>query len=208
MGVGFRDKLVISIHALRGEGDDIGEAVLGIVGEISIHALRGEGDVSTALSRTPLVISIHALRGEGDLDNILINIGRGKFQSTPSVGRATRIFLSTPSYCISIHALRGEGDGGICKSLPALIISIHALRGEGDTNALFMCVSRTDISIHALRGEGDEEATAEQKISAISIHALRGEGDNFIQKDKTIFYNFNPRPPWGGRPSTVGSVLT
>ena len=35
-------------------------------------------------------------------------------------------------------------------------ISIHALRGEGDTNALFMCVSRTDISIHALRGEGDK----------------------------------------------------
>ena len=34
----------------------------------------------------------------------------------------------------------------------------------------------------------------------ISIHALRGEGD--VKEDKLIAFedNFNPRPPWGGRP--------
>ena len=78
-------------------------------------------------------ISIHALRGEGDdgypkeISDIL------KFQSTPSVGRATRslkgIVLTSN---ISIHALRGEGDG--CGDIQFLLvpISIHALRGEGD----------------------------------------------------------------------------
>ena len=37
---------------------------------ISIHALRGEGDDKGADGITPHIgISIHALRGEGDLDN-------------------------------------------------------------------------------------------------------------------------------------------
>ncbi len=35
---------VISIHALRGEGDSVGLPALGHYRDISIHALRGEGD--------------------------------------------------------------------------------------------------------------------------------------------------------------------
>ena len=58
-------------------------------------------------------ISIHALRGEGDqgfFNNLIESI---KFQSTPSVGRATIIiFKNKLSVIISIHALRGEGDYG------------------------------------------------------------------------------------------------
>ena len=56
----------ISIHALRGEGDD--NLKLGYGGtKISIHALRGEGDTGAmAAGVSKVVISIHALRGEGD----------------------------------------------------------------------------------------------------------------------------------------------
>ena len=126
------------------------------------------------------VISIHALRGEGDSDCLLQACqfqehfnprppwgGRllhshhrahpRRFQSTPSVGRATYTsntdFTSGP---ISIHALRGEGD---CQAFlplaPSSIISIHALRGEGDTRHQPLFFSVFHISIHALRGEGD-----------------------------------------------------
>ena len=35
----------------------------------------------------------------------------------------------------------------------------------------------------------------------ISIHALRGEGDDRPPKNRKRLENFNPRPPWGGRPS-------
>ena len=35
---------IISIHALRGEGDLIERISPAIIGKISIHALRGEGD--------------------------------------------------------------------------------------------------------------------------------------------------------------------
>ena len=39
-------------------------------------------------------------------------------------------------------------------------------------------------------------------MSRISIHALRGEGDADNATTGTRIGNFNPRPPWGGRPKT------
>ena len=101
---------------------------------ISIHALREEGDAPlTAPSMLPIEISIHALREEGDLKYRIDTLSESLFLSTPSARRATDaktagvpvfIFLSTPSarratdadqeelrrYRISIHALREEGD--------------------------------------------------------------------------------------------------
>ena len=63
----------ISIHALRGEGDQTTQ-VQGISFKISIHALRGEGDaVPTRLLSIVIMISIHALRGEGDVTVIMSN---------------------------------------------------------------------------------------------------------------------------------------
>ena len=122
------------------------------------------------------------------------------FQSTPSVGRATRenrrisiyiVFQSTPSVGratieldgqlrdkdISIHALRGEGDTGEYRGTLGEIISIHALRGEGDRIFWNQAWYVIGISIHALRGEGDEYASLVGMQNCISIHALRGEGD-------------------------------
>ncbi len=80
---------------------------------ISIHALRGEGDATAAglefddedfNPRPPwggrlteaeyqaylTAISIHALRGEGDCRSTTLTQCQPRFQSTPSVGRATR----------------------------------------------------------------------------------------------------------------------
>ena len=59
----------------------------------------------------PYGISIHALRGEGDGLKDKNGTKIFKFQSTPSVGRATAqhtIYINSDN--ISIHALRGEGD--------------------------------------------------------------------------------------------------
>ena len=38
------------------------------------------------------------------------------------------------------------------------------------------------------------------EILQISIHALRGEGDGVLTTCSFATSNFNPRPPWGGRP--------
>ena len=64
---------------------------------ISIHALRVEGDVSAASCvMVCLLISIHALRVEGDpIQLILTTPSSFRFLSTPSGWRAT---TEAPSY--------------------------------------------------------------------------------------------------------------
>ena len=57
--------VVISIHALREEGDD-GTVDVAITAVISIHALREEGDWNPVTGCNFGCISIHALREEGD----------------------------------------------------------------------------------------------------------------------------------------------
>ena len=78
---------------------------------ISIHALREEGDVVAHPAGGHKVISIHALREEGDQEQLLAEINRRRFLSTPSARRATRFRAAVGScFPISIHALREEGD--------------------------------------------------------------------------------------------------
>ena len=103
---------IISIHALRGEGDKkvIYEKRLQFtfqstpsVGRATI-ALRLAGSDKVYFNPRPpwggrqhpgktyaqdFFISIHALREEGDIRSLIQNAFGIKFQSTPSVGRAT-----------------------------------------------------------------------------------------------------------------------
>ena len=147
-------------------------------------------------------ISIHALRGEGDPDKLRAGQTPARFQSTPSVGRATvrrpfrrawyKLFQSTPSVGRATKEV-GKAETTLTNFNPrppwggrryparftslGTLISIHALRGEGDLDYLH-CINRENISIHALRGEGDlDRESAPNQYKRISIHALRGEGD-------------------------------
>ena len=169
----------ISIHALRGEGDprrhfDRHAAVDGI----SIHALRGEGDDNNIVLHGVITISIHALRGEGDNQKHALTMMFDEFQSTPSVGRATKFGGHRQGkHGISIHALRGEGDekaytltagygdfnprppwGGRPQFLVYNIDNKYFNPRPPWGGRLWYCISlyfSLSISIHALRGEGD-----------------------------------------------------
>ena len=79
---------LISIHALREEGDPANRRRHCHKHPISIHALREEGDAEFCRAGKSYGISIHALREEGD---------DGKSRRCSHQG-------------ISIHALREEGD--------------------------------------------------------------------------------------------------
>ena len=72
---------------------------------ISIHALRGEGDKAQWIYGDIVqIISIHALRGEGDRYIPWSSPVPGKFQSTPSVGRATaKIYKYTILRLYTVH---------------------------------------------------------------------------------------------------------
>ena len=102
---------LISIHALREEGDD-DFLPRSPRARISIHALREEGDLLSERFRLDVVqISIHALREEGDYLTARLLSPCWKFLSTPSARRATFYKDGEVSAeWISIHALREEGD--------------------------------------------------------------------------------------------------
>ena len=83
-----------------------------IANVISIHALREEGDPVDDAGELQDDISIHALREEGDALDYAAKIKHAQFLSTPSARRATaagRGVVEGPQP-ISIHALREEGD--------------------------------------------------------------------------------------------------
>ena len=192
---------------------------------ISIHALREEGDLRTRQgSCPPLYFYPRPPRGGRRQQNELLK-ALLEFLSTPSARRATfRPSHGLIAVVISIHALREEGDPN---STPATIaahdfyprpprggrrlecldcisvkgISIHALREEGDAMAKQNELLRQQflstpsarratcelvrghvllfISIHALREEGDSSiASGASGLFSISIHALREEGDD------------------------------
>ena len=170
---------------------------------ISIHALREEGDLHVASARAvPGYFYPRPPRGGRPIKFDSTNF-TGSFLSTPSARRATvgiaifppklTLFLSTPSarratvsarlrqvsITISIHALREEGD-----FIPSEVeythfgISIHALREEGDgvTHQLLSYLVRFLSTPSARRATPLEEEDARRW--AISIHALREEGDD------------------------------
>ena len=110
LGLGLRPREIISIHALREEGDPFGAA---------------------APSTTNRFLSTPSARRA----TIGIDLGLRNmiFLSTPSARRATALGLGLrPREIISIHALREEGDEEAVRHRLPEAISIHALREEGD----------------------------------------------------------------------------
>ena len=80
---------LISIHALRGEGDDDKTTAAKLRDDFNPRPPWGGRPPAARCAGTATKISIHALRGEGD-KKIAVYLGKRDF--------------------ISIHALRGEGD--------------------------------------------------------------------------------------------------
>ena len=196
------DRLMISIHALREEGDEVSARVWSGPCYFYPRPPRGGRHSICKLIRTEL-----------------------EFLSTPSARRATRrfpaerrpashfyprpprggrrvsdsmpcrnlIFLSTPSARRATHAADAGGQGAE--------ISIHALREEGDERAARATTSITYFYPRPPRGGRRRVPSRWLLPLSISIHALREEGDRAVlccQRNMRI--NFYPRPPRGGRP--------
>ena len=105
---------------------------------ISIHALRVEGDQGGKRPVLNLLDFYPRPPGGGRRVQRKSSIPHGLlFLSTPSGWRATRVESALSSiFWISIHALRVEGDGTLVVYNKVRTISIHALRVEGDREQL------------------------------------------------------------------------
>ena len=102
---------------------------------ISIHALREEGDLSGCNYRArDLAISIHALREEGDCCTGVLKQPLHKFLSTPSARRATRAACRPGIIRTNFYPRppRGGRLKQAIRIMMQILISIHALREEGD----------------------------------------------------------------------------
>ena len=121
-------------------GGRLRDAVRGLSGQmISIHALREEGDRAVCDKLTQLAdISIHALREEGDGMGTVGLATPLPFLSTPSARRAT----GTPAPTVALWSNfyprppRGGRHVAVKNTAQVVDISIHALREEGDDSLL------------------------------------------------------------------------
>ena len=176
--------MAISIHSLRGEGDPGDLTVIDIDPRISIHSLRGEGDPELLALIFKDEISIHSLLGEGDLGY--------------TFAFGSRIW-------ISIHSLRGEGDHQV-KLVITVVVYFNPLPPWGGRLKLWFNVSLLFNKFQSTPSVGRET----QMLffmgvrNDISIHSLRGEGDLYSYCPfRNHLLDFNPLPPWGGRPCVV-----
>ena len=102
---------------------------------ISIHALREEGDYrAMGWPSGSGAISIHALREEGDESKTASVSGPWIFLSTPSARRATKYkdMIAARMKHFYPRPPRGGRLRTTLAEFRARVISIHALREEGD----------------------------------------------------------------------------
>ena len=197
---------------------------------ISIHALREEGDFHEhGYHDREVAISIHALREEGDDDRRTLTAILAQFLSTPSARRATGIIIGCPEgQEISIHALREEGDATafwpIAVNADFYPRPPRGGRRRTSTSGTACCnfyprpprggrhggpSSRPHRAQYFYprppRGGRPSCWHQRRRILYISIHALREEGDEYMGGLFLWLINFYPRPPRGGRPSHLPS---
>ena len=194
--------IVISIHALRVEGDAYpGTKCVNKLyfyprppgggrrcrsscrihhQRISIHALRVEGDLSLRHQAERSYISIHALRVEGDATSYstFISSSCNFYPRPPGGGRPlVRMSSSAPQNFYP----RPPGGGRPWRYLYDTIrerISIHALRVEGD--AFIVTITGVDVLHFYPRPPGGGRPRSASRLRSTLI-------------------DFYPRPPGGGR---------
>ena len=189
---------------------------------ISIHALRAEGDDSRSRNascgsnfypRPPCGGRPYISAGEARYRNFyprppcggrpLKLSGGGRaiiFLSTPSVRRATLAYLCKwrkLRYFYPRPPCGGRRTSWHRRWAAQRFLSTPSVRRA--TDFVFLLPARYHISIHALRAEGDRLDCDSGFRMNISIHALRAEGD-FRQSSACAARGyFYPRPPCGGR---------
>ena len=149
---------------------------LGVV--ISIHALREEGDRGAAYAlRRHQDFYPRPPRG-GRRSGATLSTGQPNFYPRPPRGgRLVLAFFRSSIGRISIHALREEGDSRSWRTAARSWIFLSTPSARRATRTTMSKLLELLISIHALREEGDEDAEGRCYDWYISIHALREEGD-------------------------------
>ena len=171
---------------------------------ISIHALREEGDRQPLRGGTPPQRFLSTPSARRATLAVLVESVKplAEFLSTPSARRATTQALARDQrrFDISIHALREEGDYSLTgTALSASDFYPRPPRG-GRRISYRRDAATMRISIHALREEGDRlNRNSENRFAEfLSTPSARRATRASSTATSTCSY-FYPRPPRGGR---------
>ena len=172
---------------------------------ISIHALREEGDPSHPPHLPLPAISIHALREEGDPSFFDRRYHNGRFLSTPSARRATKLPPRKRSSQKNFYPRPPRGGRLSTKGIPAAAFrflstpSARRATSAAGTEGLTVAFLSTPSARRATsatprtsrsrchfyprppRGGRLAEYAFAKHLPEISIHALREEGDPAFQ---------------------------
>ena len=145
---------------------------------ISIHALREEGDgfIAEASKSVDKFLSTPSAR-RATKDYFTSCLPSPLFLSTPSARRATSLTGGLGGWGgISIHALREEGDSLLLANSPFSSLFLSTPSARRATCIYFVAVVITLlISIHALREEGDQQSrkTKQENTEFLSTPSAR-----------------------------------
>ena len=177
---------------------------------ISIHALREEGDAAARTNSSSATYFYPRPPRGGRRPRRSGSDPGIRFLSTPSARRATMTVEEFLAYFqISIHALREEGDFLQVSSFePTLYFYPRPPRG-GRLPICGRLLPPAEISIHALREEGDLPVTfvVPCQLQFLSTPSAR-RATLFVQIHDQHPPDFYPRPPRGGRPTSPSCGMT
>ena len=168
--VGLRTPDVISIHALREEGDQRRRFPRGVVG-ISIHALREEGDKHTKRTAGSVWHFYPRPPRGGRLGQHTEGGGRFLFLSTPSARRATLPAAAIRSVIDDFYPRPPRG-GRPHRRLPVWLVLCHFYPRPPRGGRLRLLSSSwiwPAISIHALREEGDQPRSYDEILNDLFL---------------------------------------
>ena len=169
---------MISIHALREEGDVAADVVILYRNRFLSTPSARRATLLSGYGRVRDDISIHALREEGDGAQLQPLQGHTHFYPRPPRGgrHGTKAWF----YTVADFYPRPPRGGRLvprCRCDSCLVISIHALREEGDFRYAVRCVKSEQFLSTPSARRATKYDTPFNRETQISIHALREEGD-------------------------------
>ena len=169
---------------------------------ISIHALREEGDALGDLPKNALVNFYPRPPRGGRRAGIPPSMRVSEFLSTPSARRATSRTSRRCSATVYFYPRPPRGGRHIHKGHPrrSLAISIHALREEGDALSAVIPYRPVNFYPRPPRGGRHLRVLTPSNFKDFYPRPPRG-GRRPSRTCCSCSANFYPRPPRGGRPA-------
>ena len=169
----------VSIHAFRGEGDELADTSTSLEGMFQSTPSGGKATSKKLDIPTFDPVSIHAFRGEGDSVGVSVGVLVGVFQSTPSGGKATwrKVY-----YLARQRSFNPRLPGGRRRECIEQITIEEKFQstpsgGKATPAGRGLRIDQSSFNPRLPGGRRQFAYDLLHYLGRVSIHAFRGEGD-------------------------------